>query len=1069
MRKAILSIFILFTSISAVCQSVLSSGTWYRLSADRDGIYRISYQKIRQLGIPNPEKARIFGHPRGMLPLICRPGSGEDLRECPTIHRGGYIYFFARSANGQKFSNDLGINVIEQNIYTDRSSYFITGIQTGTPSDMPAESPVPATKTISEGLFTYHHEEMINNLQMSGRRWFGEHFYMSGTERIKFSCNSAPTGKVRISACVAARSSQPEFFTISTGAADTTINLSRVYEGGLYADVRTATFDMAASASENQTLEVSFRKLSPGAVGYLDYITMQTCEPLIYRKKQLIFEINNSTGETAEIRIANLTAKHIVMDVTDDGPTLMSPAEGCFSAARNGRRRYCVTSESDAMEPAYEGIVPNQNIHGLSGIEYLIVTPEIFYPYALEIAGLHPDLKTAVATDQQIYNEFSSGMRDPAAIRDCARHLYKKDGRLRYLLLLGDGSVDNRHNTPKNTNLLPTYQSESSLNENGIQSFVSDDFYGLLEDGEGEYSGTLDIGVGRIPVKNEEEAATAAAKLRTYLSADTHSQWRQKMLLVADDENNGIHMRQSETISGIISENRPEIDISKVYIDAYQQESTSAGDTYPGATRDIIRSLEDGVLLFNYVGHGGMRFFADERILCNYHIDSLKNSRNLPIVITASCNIGRFDNYDAVTGTYEDSPAEHFMNNAHGGAIALLTTTREVSSISNHVLNCHIIEELAKPGARLGDVIRNSKNLTTGDMNKLNFILLGDPAIPISLPGYGISIESINGSTPDTLHAMQSYTVKCKIDPEDNFIGGNAFILIRDKLETRRTLNNDGEGIFEFADYGKILYRGRCTVSGGRFEFTFVMPKDINYTPGAIKISMYAADGKNHSAGYCNNLILSGSAETQNSDNSGPQIALAMESTAEGQILRITLTDDSGINITGTPGHQICLYTDGGEIPVDITPMYMPKSDSHTSGEIAYQLGNLAEGVHTIRVKAWDNMNNASERGITVAVGCNPELGIYNLRNYPNPMAGSTTVSFAHNAQGTVKYTLRIMDGLGRSMGAVSGELAGGEGAIQLTANNLPGLRSGICIYVLEISDSMGRTARDSKKLLILR
>ncbi len=1057
MIKALFTLLISIYSLSAVCQPVLSSGNWHRLATDRCGIYRLSYQKIRQLGI-NPANARIY----------------HQQKECPVLHREGYIYFYGVSAHQIQYSPDLGICQITQNVYTDRAGYLITDYSSSAANTVVTRGAASAQLSVSEGLFTYHHELMTSNLQLSGSRWFGETFYMSGSQKIRISCNASPIDKMLVNACVASRSDQVESFVFISADSEKTVKIPRTYDKGPYAQVSSETFQLMAQNSENQDITVKFQKNSPSAVGYLDYITIQTIEPLIYKKKQLLFETPASSSGTSHFVVENISESHIIWDVTEDFPFQLMANKNGFDAETSGRRKFCISSPADAYEPEILEKIANQNIQGLSNVEYLIVTPQIFEKYAVEIALLHPDLNTEVATDQQIYNEFSSGMRDPYAIRNCARHLYNKYGKLKYLLLFGDGSVDNLHDISSNPNLLPTYQSENSLNENGITSFVTDDFYGLLDSGDGEYTGSLDIGIGRLPVKNEDEAKTAVRKLQKYTTLAEKNPWRQNILLVADDENNNLHAQHSEAIASIAESARPDLNIKKIYLDAYKQESTAAGDTYPGAKRDLIENLHSGTLIFNYIGHGGMRFFADERILCNEDIDNMKNIDRLPIVVTASCNIGRFDHYDPATEKSEDSPAEHLINNPDGGAIALFTTTREVLASQNHALNRNLMEELMKPGARLGDVIRNSKNKIPNDINKLNFILLGDPALAVNLPEPNIRVESVNGTAiddfADTLHAMQICKLKCKIDPKDNFGAGTAFITVRDKRRSISTLNNDGEGIFEYQDFGNIIYKGECTIDDGQFIFEFQIPKDISYNPGNLRITMYGQNGENVSAGYCNSLIMSGTATNAEDDKIGPQIALSLLTDGNGlqnSLLKISLSDQSGINITGTPGHKITMTY--GDSETDITALYNPAPNSRTHGEILYQLQNLPAGVHTITVKAWDNMNNPAERTITIAVTPDKDLRIYNLGNFPNPFGEETTIHFAHNAPGGVEYILRVFDAGGRKVLDQKGRLEHGDCSLRLTAGEMNAAKNGFYIYVVEIIDSEGRTAKDSKKLLFLR
>jgi len=1056
MIRAILTFLLAIISFSAVAQSVFSSGHWYRLQIGCNGIYRISYQKLKDLGYADPSSVRIFGY--GM--------------ECRILNRDQYVYFYAKGPDTFIQSTEHQMQITAPNNYTDHSCYFLTDCNTQYNNQIESISCTNASSTATQGVFNYHHELSNYNLQLSGQRWFGERFSNTVTESIKFDCNNAPSSAT-IAAAFAARSGQRESFSLKVADTQHIVSLEATSDNGPYATTQTVTFNYTPQNTEKQTVDVSFLKNSSSATGYIDYISLQTIERLIYKSKHMIFRNIETNSQVTKFQVENLSASHIVMDITDDTPYIIEHSEnGAFSAPTASNRRFAICAPNHALEPEYAGQVANQDLHSATDTEYLIVTPEKLKDYAHQIADLHPDLRCLVATDQQIYNEYSSGMRSATAIRDFARDLYERGGSLRYLLLFGDGSVDNLHDTYNNTNTLPTYQSVNSLNDNGLQSFVSDDYFGLLQDYNGEINGKLCIGVGRIPVNTGNEARISVQKISDYISAQRNDDFRKRIVFVADDENQNLHAQQAENLAELIESQNPEFDISKIYIDNYQQESSAAGDTYPGAREDFINSFRRGALVINYIGHGGMRFFADERILTTEDIENLQNADCLPVVITASCNIGHFDYYDYKSDKSTISPAEYLMLTPEGGAIAMLTTTREVSANQNHILHRNIISQMMNIGTRLGDIIREAKN-ATNDRNMLNFVLLGDPALKLAIPESKIEATSINGTDiqlfDGTLKAMETYTIECQVSDKENFSKGNAYITIYDKQRTATTLNNDGQGAFEFSEYGNTIFRGQSTLLNGKFCFTFTVPKDIDYAEGPIKISLYAESGNHSASGFNRQLILGGSSSNVSSDCVGPEISLvSLKDNGDDKILTIALSDESGINVTGASGHGITITDVESGKYQDITSLYKANTDSHTSGTISFETGYLGQGLHTILIKAWDNMNNPSERELRIAVTDDKALKIYNLRAYPNPCQGETTVDFAHNAQdGNAEYTISIISLKGQVVYTKDGTLLNGDSQIHIDFSEIH--QQGMYIIRLAIRDNMQRTAISATKLLYMR
>lgn len=1096
-----LTIFLLLinfrNAFSQIENSVLKSGKIVKAAIKETGIYCINYQKLKELGFSNPENVRVFGNNFSLLPFMNEEKRPEDLSELKLIKENNAIYFYAQNPDSQFFNEEENFYDHQKHLFSDYNYVFLSDFNSGKNNEIQENNFLEniANQSVNEGDFMYFIHNDLVNLQMSGRDWFGENFSYNTSQNFSFTCNNPPnSAKLKIS--VIARSSVENSFTITTANTSKTITCEKVTNSGLYASRGTLSFVFSPEETQKQNINITFNKTSPSAEGYLDFITLNTKEPLKYNGKQFIFSIFSSgdLSETIEFKLLDPKNNTKILNITDRlSPTLLtysvSENYARFKAeCQKGENRFLVfNSSSDCFTPVLYENIANQNLHGLETPDYLIIAPKIFLPYAQKLKELHSDLKTLIVSPEEIYNEFSSGMRDVSAIRDFIRFLYKKDKRLKYVLLFGDGSLDNKTISKNNTNLIPTYQSPNSLNENNLDSFVSDDFFGFLDDDEGEYFGNLDIGIGRLPVKNTQEAQILTEKIINYQSKGYERNWTKNVCFIADDKDNNLHISQADYLAENLELNYPKVNIKKIYADSYKQVSSASGNTYPEAQEDIINTFNKGALIINYTGHGGMNFFADERILTNTDIDNLKNKNKLPLFITSSCNIGHFDYYDRQSDKSVDSPAEHCLKNPNGGAIAMFTTTRNVLANENFNLNKNIFSVLFEEDNRFGDIIRKAKNLTNDD-NMLNFTLLGDPALKLPLPKADIKILKINNidfeDFSDTIKALGKYEISAEIPSMADF-SGTAYIQLFDKPQKITTLNNDNGGTFDYQEYRTKIFDGISSVSNGKFSFKFLVPKDIDYETDFGKLSLYAENNEVTASGVSKLLKIGGSVPNADSDKSGPEIHLYLNSydfisggkTENSPTLIAKLSDTSGINISNkNSAHAITLTIDDeAQLTYTLTDYYRPDKDSYTSGKIEYGLKKLKEGKHTLKLKAWDNFNNSSQSSLDFIVTENDKLQIKKLLNYPNPFTDFTKFYFEHNSpQSIINYELTIFTVSGKIVRVFSGEFFSNENLSEpLEWDGSDGygnkIARGVYFYRLKIKTEDGKKASKYEKLLYLK
>jgi hypothetical protein len=737
----------------------------------------------------------------------------------------------------------------------------------------------------------------------------------------------------------------------------------------------------------------------------------------------------------------------------------------------------------------------------------IIITHPLFRKYAEKLAAIHlqnSGLICLVVTPEQVYNEFSGGIPDIVALRNFVRMKYQEQKGtsmpMKYLLLFGDGSYENKTPPPHNPNFIPTYQSQNS--NVVVSSFTSDDFYGLLEDGEGEAEGSEDIGIGRLPVADTIQAGILISKIRKYLDPANMGDWRNIICLTADDEDGNAHMYDAEGLEAVLKQKVPEYNIEKIYLDAFRQTTSVDGQTYPDAARAITERINSGCLIFNYTGHGNQIGLAHERVIKVEDINSWRNEGRLPLFITATCEFSRFDDVEINFATREmtgkASAGELVLLNREGGAIALMSTTRVVFSAPNfflnrNIFNCAFDRDSLGNTMRLGDIIRVAKNNSGNGANKRNFSLLGDPALSLAYPRYGkVMTDSVNNMPvaggADSLKALSVITITGHIEAPDgtllNSFNGEVSPLVYDKENKIRTLANDGGPVMEFQMRNNILFSGKTMAREGRFRFSFIVPRDINYSFGNGKISYYAHDESEDMNGSCTEIIIGGFASTTLSDLTGPEIRLFLNDTLfrdggmtdHEPVLLAIIEDNGGINTTGSGiGHDLTGFLDNDRNrSFVLNNYYVNDFDNYRKGSITYNLSELDEGSHSFTLKAWDNFNNSSEETIRFLVESDGRFILKNLFNYPNPFPGETSITGELNRPDALMAVNISIFSLNGKLIKVIRTIVPSTGftlpPIIWDGNDDGGSRvaSGMYPYVVTITTDKGETCRASGRMIIL-
>lgn len=1120
-------LLITFLTLSiATCsmgQSVLSNGQWYKMGLTKEGIYKLDKNFLmKEVGINagfDPRTLKIYGTRHGgMLPQANSVERFSDPQQFAIWGVGdqdGRLddqdYFLFYSEGPDKLMLDSsGAPVYENNLYSDTLYYFIT--TGGEPGKRITTAEIPApTGSVTTSYYDYiTHEIDIENQLRSGRQWLGEKFKKNQDAQQSFEYTlSGSADSVEVWVSVAANSEGPCSFDVSVNNNVLGNIPLEAIQNGVYGEkIKYNAINAKTQVSGNKvTLTLTFQPASgvDTSLGFLDFFVMAIKRKInLGDDKEMIIRL--APGSLRTFEISQATNQSQVWDITDplNARRLNSSIVNSKIQFSNqyAQHTFVAFDGNDFPSPTYFHPIGNQNIKSLAGNEGLIVTHPDFLDAANRLAAFHQSysgLSVGVVTTSQVYNEFSAGRQDLTAIRDYARYCYLKSGKIKYLLLFGDASYDYKDRLSNNTNFVPVYESHESAHN--ILSHSSDDYFGFMEEDEGTwYEGerkenssttflvpyqdhTMDIGVGRLPVKTPEEAHDVVDKIIRYKTAtQVFGKWRDQIAYFSDDGDRNAHMIQAEQFFQIVDTTAIEYTARKLYLDLYDQSK----DLNPSPAQEAFQNtIKDGVFMLNYMGHGNESQLTEENVITLSVIRNLTNRHKLPLFITATCQFGKYDSPILVSG------AERLLLNPNGGAIALLTTTRPVYAHTNFPVNQALHENLFKKidgrHPRLGDIIRLTKNASlSGPINR-NFSLLGDPMLTLNYPEHNISFDQMEAEQ-DTLSALEVYRLSGKITSQGALVpgfSGKAIVTLWDIPQEKVTKGQESDP-FTYSDQTNSLFRGEITVTDGRFDTEFILPKNISHKFQPGKLTMYAwnENERTDASGASRNFVLGGIADQVSEDNTPPRIKVFINDSTfspggtvgTNSLLIANLSDETGINISDNGFNQgITLRINSGD-EIVLNEFYTAHTDTYKSGTVLFPLQNLEAGRYTATLKVFDAHNNAAETTVEFKVSEKPIIRLYNAINYPNPVsqAGETTFRFEHDREDEeleVKISLYNMRGeLVQESNFQVDSSPRAVDHLTIRASNYQGapLDKGIYLYRLKVTSTLDDATNEVIKRLII-
>ena len=1012
--------------------SVLREGNWAKISVAESGFYELTDELVRKAGFSDAKHVKIYGYGGALQPERLTGdylSATDDLKELPTCTMNGKRVFYGVGPVNWYNKESLART---RNPYADYGYYFLTESE---------DEPLTTDSATLVGQHypanhDYHQLYEVDNYAWyhGGRNLFDKTLYTIGTPQTYKLKATGSTGRIGIALTADADYEA----TISVNdSVIATISKKITLDSYTKADEQLWQYDLQNLKAENT---ISITQTAGGNLR-LDYIDLQHAEP-------------------APITIG---------------------------------------------EPTYVYRITNQDHHADAATDMVMIIPtsQHLLAQAERLKAHHEQhdgLRVSIVPADELYNEFSSGTPDATAYRRYLKMLYDRattpNDKPRYLLLFGDGAWDNRMLTSEwsgyNTDdYLLCYESENSFSQ--VNCYVSDDFFCLLDDEEviqttngnsTTYAGKPDVAVGRLPARTPDEAKTLVDKIISYAQNEYAGPWQNEICMMGDDGNDNSHMKTADKVATMIESTYPNYNVDKIYWDAYQRTSSSTGYSYPDVTRLIKQQLQNGALMMNYCGHGAAYAMSHELVMKLTDFES-QQSNYLPLWMTASCDIMPFDGQ-------EENIGETVMLNSKGGGIAFFGTTRTVYATYNEVMNLAFTKHVLTPGMAIGEAVRlakcelveKSSDLTC---NKLQYTLLGDPALQLNTPRQKMVVDSINGM-PATqgiklaAGSIVKITGHVELNNEtDTDFNGIVTLSVRDAEETITCRLNDrsstgADKAFVYQDRTNYLYRGSENVTEGIFNFTFAIPKDISYTDGSGLMTLYAinADKTRSAHGENESFELIGSS-TALTDSIGPSVYCYLNSKnfKNGGKVNTTpyfiaeLYDDSGINASGSSiGHDLELIIDGDmNQTYNLNNYFEYDFGDYRSGSIGFSIPQLSIGTHKLLFRAWDILNNSTTTELLFEVSEDAGAGEFNVTCTQNPASTNTQFVITHDRPGSeLKVTLDVFDLGGRQLWRQTDTVMATNDTVTIDWNlNVAGgsrLHTGLYLCRLTLNDGDSKTVK---------
>ena len=1091
--------------------SMLSQGIWAKIEVTETGMQFISDATLRNLGFTDPDKVNVYGYGGNVIPETME--SPDDLPIVASLRVSGGIVFFGKgSVSWSRNGNMVPEYTRNSHPYSDNSYYFISDVATERFQPEKRDNLPSSGEVVTTFIERLLHEEELSMPMTSGRLVLGEDFRTTPTHTFRFQLpgNTGDANVLTTFGCKTSSGTSSILFN-ANGQTLSPSNSDQMTASDSKLIVTTKTVKQITDPGVSLDLTIRFTGSGTVSTAALDYIQVEYPRELRLTGGELYFYLKHDTRE--EVRIEGATSSTIVWDVTDPERIVAVPTQLTGSTltfvGETGNREYTAFDPSKITRGVIPGNkVNNQNLHNLPAPGMLVICPSEYMQAAERLITLHKNtdgLEVVALTPEEIYNEFSSGKPDVTAFRKLLKMWYDRamangnEDYTKYCLIMSRPTYDNKMVTTAVKNAgyprIPIWQSPTGETE--TNSYSTDDYIGMLQDMEGLFNiGTamIHVAVGRMPVKSLSEANKAMDKLEAYILNPDLGSWRNNVMIIADDQDNGTHLDQAEKVFAGFRTNDAgkAVNYEKLYLDSYELEYTGVGASYPVAHERMMNKWNEGLVFIDYIGHANPKSWGHEHLLTWADINGMSNKR-LPYIYAATCEFMRWDEDDI-------SGAEVLWLLPSSGVIGMICPSREVLITANGLLNESIsryvfMKDEQGRSLTTGEIMVRGKNGSNTGANKLRYGLMGDPAMRLPWPDNRIVIDEINdieledASHYPVLAARSTVTVKGHVeDVEGNQMddfSGIAEVTLYDAEKVVTTNANGADGVESvYNDRKTRLFVGRVKVENGKFATTFTMPSEIenNYLPAFL--SLYAYDEAGREAnGYTEKLYAYGYDSTAPEDLEGPKIIefyidspsfVSGDKVSPNPTMYAKFYDESGISVSEAGiGHNITLQLDGKTFFEDVAQYYVPDETESGAGSLTYALNDIPQGTHTLKFTVWDSANNSTSETIEFSISALWKPSIETLTTDVNPAISNVnfiigtdgaTASMGCNIEVFDLWGKRVWRGEATGLSKSSTQTTLGWDLCDFGGSRIPG---GIYLYKATVKTEAGATVTKTKKLIV--
>ncbi len=993
--------------------SALSEGKWVKVKATGSGIRQITYDQLRQWGFSSPENVTVFGYSALEAANHSFPADfPDDIVQTASMHTAdGRVLFYAE-ADAKITVNAVRSATITRNFHDSCAYYFIT-------DNAPRKeiASVAVTASASRTFDSHWHadfiEREVQNVGATGVYFHGRRLGQGDSENFAFRLRDYSTsttlgtglqGYFRYDYAMKAsvKSSMtvtyPSDLTVSSIRNNTCTSLSNSsrYYNSSYGDARftpasgsTITdYVMNVNIAVPAGLSPEYCAVDKAFVLYPRFNRLNDDEESL--RMNFLAGTYLATGQHFTVSGADRDAE--IWDITN--PLAITRHDTRYDASsrtvtaafKSGLSCTLIAFNPSHTMPGveFDSDVVAQNIHAAETPEMAIITTRTMQPYAQEYADMRrrtDGLEATVFVQDDIFNEFSSGVRHPAAYRRMAKMFYDRDPlRFRHILLYGCSTWDSRFITVPKSDMLLCFPAENTGVTNDLNScYTADLYFGMLSDdfdiNRIEYLPT-EVNVGRLTPSESSKAQAYTRKVEKYLTSRPDPATYMRALMLSDDGDGNKHLIQSEEAIATLQSYNPDIAAIRAHNLLYPWENGVAVE----ARSLITRSLTRGQGYFSYSGHGNATYICAQRLWNTKLAESTKYS------VPGFAMMSTCDTYPFIH--LSNSIAEGMIFNPEGGMIGIVASSGPVFLEYNQATNLSVAREYANasPGTTFGDLFTKARNRiaptldTYRAINAISYNFCGDPSIAVPVPEYRLVLDTVDdmpATSEVNVAPLRTVRITAHVaDAAGNAVtdfNGTGLLELYDGPSILSTTVKDGSNDTSMTVpvEESILLEKALSVLNGRVEASFNIPAPG--VEGALnRLTLSASDTSTGKAAAGSSKVIKvgkyDSALAAGLDTSAPVIeqfyinspdfVSGGLTTADFTVTAIVDPSPTGVNMsTRIIGAAPSLVLDGTTAYPDFayTATYLP------DGRIRFDLpvNSVADGRHTLRLSL---ANNAGTR-----------------------------------------------------------------------------------------------------------